>query len=109
MLWLVGLASMIAMADIDKSIEMIEESTGCEIVVTSGHRTPKRNKEVGGAPNSYHLYDRARDFVLKQPECMKLSDIAGISCILGLNVIQYPRHIHIDNRNNPKCWSTNGN
>jgi hypothetical protein len=30
--------------------------------VTSGRRTPRRNKQVGGSPTSFHLRGRAVDF-----------------------------------------------
>lgn len=33
------------------------------IIVTSGYRDPEKNREVGGATDSAHLYNLARDFV----------------------------------------------
>lgn len=36
-----------------------------EIEITSGYRTPQKNADVGGAEYSAHLYNLARDFVLK--------------------------------------------
>ena len=90
-------------APIDQSVDMIEEITKCKMVITSGYRTPKHNKEVGGAPNSLHLVDRARDIVPKKKKCISFKKLAKIACELKLNVIEYSRHVHIDNRENPKC------
>ena len=48
--------------DINKILKRIERESGCKLRVTSGYRTKSHNKRVGGAPNSFHLSDRARDF-----------------------------------------------
>ena len=37
---------------------------GAAITVTSGYRTPRHNKKVGGAKNSYHLRGMAADIVV---------------------------------------------
>ena len=38
--------------------------------VTGGYRTPERNREVGGVPNSNHLTGRAADFVGTQSQML---------------------------------------
>lgn len=43
-------------------LEQLREYLGVRpIIITSGYRCPKHNKEVGGAPNSYHLLGKAAD------------------------------------------------
>jgi hypothetical protein len=37
---------------------------GYSWTITSGHRDEKKNKEVGGAANSAHMHNLARDFVI---------------------------------------------
>jgi hypothetical protein len=37
---------------------------GYAFIITSGHRTKEKNKEVGGAANSAHMHNLARDFVV---------------------------------------------
>ena len=88
-------------APIDESVSQLEAMTGCKLVVTSGHRTPEHNKKIGGAKNSLHLYNRARDIVPTN-NCISLSDLADEAHKLGLTTIEYQKHIHIDNRDKPK-------
>nr|CRY97199.1 hypothetical protein [uncultured prokaryote] len=33
-----------------------------DLRITSGRRTPRRNRDVGGSPTSWHLYGRGVDF-----------------------------------------------
>ncbi len=44
--------------------------------VTSRQRSVERNKQVGGNPNSFHIPDRARDFV--PPKGMSLTEFGAI-------------------------------
>lgn len=90
-------------APIDNILRQIEKQAGCKMVITSGYRTKKKNKEVGGVKNSYHLYNRARDIVPKDPKCVKLKDIWKIACNLGSGIL-YKDHVHIDNRKKRVCF-----
>lgn len=53
------------------------EKTAMEVVpglgVSGGARTPERNREVGGVPDSYHITDNARDF--RPPANMTQSEL----------------------------------
>ena len=93
-------------APIDEVVKTLEKVTGCELVVTSGYRSPKKNKAVGGAPRSFHLYDRARDIVPKDTRCISIKELGAAACEIT-STIKYLSHIHIDNRDNYICldWS----
>ena len=69
---------------------------GCEITITSGHRTIEHNKKVGGAKNSLHLSDRAIDAVIS---CR--SWVVKTAKDFGITIILYKKHIHLDIRT--KC------
>lgn len=47
-----------------KVLQPLREAVGHPIQITSGFRSPKVNKAVGGAKNSDHLYGRAADIQL---------------------------------------------
>ena len=70
----------------------------CEFKITSGFRTIQKNKEVGGAKNSYHLHGRAFDLVTN---CRK--EFVKEAMKKGLSIIKYPTHIHVDNRSRQVC------
>jgi uncharacterized protein YcbK (DUF882 family) len=81
--------------NIDSILTNIQKEVPCKIRVTSGHRSPEKNKAVGGAKNSYHLYDRARDIAAP---CLKPVKLAEIAKKYANGVITYKTHVHIDNR-----------
>jgi hypothetical protein len=43
-----------------------------ELVITSGYRTPAYNEKIGGAQDSAHMYNLARDFTLKNKATGKI-------------------------------------
>ncbi len=75
-------------------ISHLEDITGCAVIINSGHRTPEKNKEVGGATNSYHLFDQARDIT---SSCVDSQTLGMLSSPLITTLI-YDNHIHIDTR-----------
>jgi len=84
---------------IDKQINAIFPAK-CWMLITSGYRNVKHNKRVGGAPNSYHVVDRARD-IQTSVKCRKL--LLKRLNSSKLTVIRYKSHLHIDNRRVKKC------
>ena len=90
--------------NIDKILNKLEKVSGCKLRVTSGDRTPKENRRVNGAKNSFHLQkDRARDIKPVDPKCIKIKDLGKIACRYT-STITYPKHIHIDNRETKICF-----
>lgn len=80
--------------------------------VTSGYRTVPYNASVGGAPRSYHLYNRpsggepAADIVFatgKPSQWARDADrlLRGIKHLHGGGLGIYPRFIHVDVRTGP--------
>lgn len=67
-----------------------------EILVLSGYRTPKTNRAIGGASNSYHIQGKAVDFYIPGVSLAKVRQ-AAISLNNG-GVGYYPRSnfVHVD-------------
>lgn len=70
--------------------------------VHSGYRTRQHNSKVGGAPQSYHLWD-LRDWLMIAADVSFARgaplDWARHAISLGAGgVISYPGHVHVDNR-----------
>lgn len=84
-------------AEIDIMLQMSPSSAKCGYIVTSGFRTTEENQAVGGAPNSYHLVNKARDLVLLN--CTPEQFVSGLFPFISY--IIYPTHIHIDLRDYP--------
>lgn len=80
------------------------------IVVTSGYRCPKHNIEVGGIPDSRHLYGLAADIACPSMQyapfaemCIAFFRREGWECVL------YPKknfvHVAIPRGYDPQIWT----
>jgi hypothetical protein len=78
-------------------IEQAAQQLSPGVVVSGRARTPERNAQVGGVPDSYHMTDNARDF---QPA--KGQTVAALVTRLkplkaqGYDVIAESDHVHVE-------------
>jgi uncharacterized protein YcbK (DUF882 family) len=73
----------------------IVEGRAVEIRLTSGYRTPERNRTIeGAAANSQHIRGRAADIVLPGVALAEVADAAAIVQAPGLG--RYADFIHLD-------------
>lgn len=92
--------------DIDVLLKKIEVESGCRLHITSGKRSKEHNRRVGGAPNSYHLSDRARDFrSADRKRGCGIKKLGRIACKYASTIV-YKWHVHIDNREGKKLCTT---
>lgn len=77
------------------------------VTILSGYRTASYNREVGGAPHSYHVYDRhdvgvAADIAAAHGhprdwyEALDAMEPGGLGYYAG--------HVHVDNRSGHARW-----
>src|SRR5687767_15752437 len=70
------------------------------LYLTSGRRTPVRNREVGGVPGSYHLRGRAVDLAGTRTDIRRGATAArrlrlGPSCTGPEEVVDEGDHLHV--------------
>jgi hypothetical protein len=84
-------------ASLGASIEQVAQQLSPGVVVSGRARTPERNAQVGGVPDSFHLTDNARDF---QPGKGQTVDglFKNLSALKtqGFDVIKERDHVHIE-------------
>lgn len=87
-----------------RALVLAEAYYGSPIFVTSAYRTKEHNKEVGGVPNSKHIYGEAIDIRMPNSatQLNKLIWALTLAGFTGLGV--YDSHIHSDLRTNPTFW-----
>ena len=81
-------------------VHMLDEArhiAGIPFVV-SGLRTKRRNKEVGGAPNSAHLTGHAADIRCPTSRHRMIMLQALLEVGFRRIGVRYPAHIHVDTR-----------
>jgi hypothetical protein len=78
-------------------IEQLANQLNPGVVVSGRARTPARNAEVGGVPNSYHLSDNARDFVPGKGQTLATlaSSLQPLKA-QGFDVIVEGDHVHVE-------------
>ena len=74
------------------------------VVITSNHRSAKKNKAVGGKDNSHHLCGMALDIRTRDLDSKTRIKIIGLKR-LGYDVVDEDNHLHIEKSSN-KCELT---
>lgn len=68
------------------------------VIITSGYRTPTRNKEVGGAKYSYHMRGRAADIRIDGMTAKEIANELNKIVPNECGIIVYNGWVHIDTR-----------
>lgn len=87
--------------DLIPILERFREYVESPVIINSGYRTRKHNIEVGGAPNSYHLYGQAVDIAFSKNYKYLISPEMMCRFFYTLKVrgiIKYNWGVHIDTR-----------
>lgn len=85
-----------------EQLQVIRDTVGEPLYISSSYRTPSHNKAVGGAKNSQHLQAKAADISTKGKSPKQLARVIekliaeGKISIKGVGV--YPGFVHIDIR-----------
>jgi uncharacterized protein YcbK (DUF882 family) len=88
---------------VDK-LQQLRDRLGVPLVINSAYRCPERNKQVGGADNSQHLYGKAADISLHTIP-VNIETLRDIAEEIGFNGIGlYDSFIHLDIRHRPARW-----
>jgi uncharacterized protein YcbK (DUF882 family) len=78
-------------------------------IVVSGYRTPARNRIVGGAPRSFHVYEwhpgtAAADVVFRNGQPRQWGEAAAHTPAGGIGT--YAAHLHVDLRSERTIWAS---
>ncbi len=87
------------------ALTQVRADVGGPLHVTSGHRCPDWNRQVGGAPASKHLHIAVDLAVASHPRS-KLLQSARQRGFNGIGLAA--RFIHLDRRRDPALWIYDG-
>jgi uncharacterized protein YcbK (DUF882 family) len=94
------------------NLQILRDASGKSIKIISGYRSPDRNKEVGGATMSQHMFGNAADIQIAGMKPQEMADLVeklikeGKMKQGGLGI--YPREggwIHYDTRGTKARWN----
>lgn len=95
-----------------QNLQVLRDACGKSITIISGYRSPERNKAVGGATMSQHMFANAADIQIKDMKPQQMYDLVeklikeGKMKQGGLGL--YPREggwIHYDTRGVKARWN----
>jgi uncharacterized protein YcbK (DUF882 family) len=98
--------------DLVNSLQLVRDALNKPILITSGIRCVKHNKNCGGAKHSQHLFGTAADIHVKDMNVKALHDfIKSNNAIFGFKGIGfYPKQgfVHVDIRKSNSLIEWNG-
>jgi uncharacterized protein YcbK (DUF882 family) len=78
-------------------LKQVEHHYGRNVVITSGYRSPSRNKKARGAENSLHMYCSAADIQIEGVTKWELASyLRSMSGRGGVGTYCYTQSVHID-------------
>lgn len=79
-----------------RKLEVLQGHFGRDVIITSGYRCPKHNRECGGAKHSQHLFGKAADIKIHG---IPPRNVARMARECGFTFIkQYRTWVHVDVR-----------
>jgi uncharacterized protein YcbK (DUF882 family) len=94
--------------ELAKNMQVLRNHIGKPIQITSGYRSPKHNKKIGGAKASKHILGQACDFKVSgvtPAEVIKSIEVLIMSGKMkegGVGI--YPTWVHYDIRGTKSRW-----
>lgn len=79
-------------------LDILRAKIGKPVIITSGYRTPARNREVGGAKYSYHMRGRAVDIRVNGTNAKEIANELNKIVPDECGIIVYNGWVHIDTR-----------
>jgi len=83
-------------SELVERLQILRNRIARPVIITSGYRCPKHNKEVGGVDNSYHTLGLAVDIVVRDYDLEKLEAIARAVGFKGIGIYKSENFLHID-------------
>ena len=84
-------------------LERMRKACGKPLVLSCGYRCPRHNADVGGVPNSQHVYGTAAD--VQTPKGMTPFELFAIADDCGADGIGlYSWGVHVDVRGEKARW-----
>jgi uncharacterized protein YcbK (DUF882 family) len=89
-------------------LQILRDTIGEPIKITSGYRCERHNTQIKGSPNSQHLQGKAADIYVIGMDPSELAGRAYINGFKGIGVAS--NFVHVDTRtsHNVKLWSYPG-
>lgn len=79
-------------------LDILRNQIGKPVIITSGYRTPTRNKDVGGARYSYHMRGMAADIRVNGMSAKEIANKLNEIVPNEGGIIVYKSWVHYDTR-----------